>query len=323
MESARCPVHADATLRPGVVRATDRFWGTAGEFTYGACPTCGTWVLDPRPTPAEMGPHYANYYSDTELADRRAAFEKHPPEWALGVDRLRALDAVKRLRKVGATLTEDAEVLDAGCGVGGFARAMRDLTGAKVRGVDFDPKCQAFAAEVHALEVDTGELADQAYADGRFDVVTSWHCLEHVYDPAKELAELFRITRPGGHLLLEVPTLTTFARIFRGRWLFLQAPTHLFHFRPKTLRTLVTDAGFTVKQLKRPWLPSELAGSLLMALGMSGFAPRLLVSGRPVRDRLWGLLFGLLLLVDVPLTLLAALLGDAGVVRVVAERRVA
>ncbi len=320
MESARCPAHPDATLRGAVVRAIDRFWGTSGEFTYGACPECGSWVLDPRPTPEEMGPHYANYYSDAELADRRRAFGKHAPEVALGLDRLRALDAVKRLRKWGAKLGPGHTLLDAGCGLGGFARAMRDLTQTEARGLDFDPKCRAFAAEIHDLEVDSGELAEQRYADERFDVVTSWHCLEHTYDPAAELRELHRITRPGGFLLLEVPTITLLGRIFRGRWLFLQAPTHLFHLRPKALRALVAGAGYEVREVKRPWLPSELAGSVLMALGMFGFAPRLLVSGRPIRDRLWAWLMGLLLMVDVPVTLLAALCGDAGVVRVVARR---
>ena len=321
MESARCPIHPDATLRPDVVRATDRFWGTEGEFSYGACPTCGSWVLDPRPEPDEMGAHYALYYSDAQIEDQRRAFAKHKPEVALGLDRLRALDTIKRLKKLGATLGPETEVLDAGCGLGGVLRSLRDETGAQVRGLDFNPRCHAFAAEVHGVEVDTGELAAQAYDAGRFDVVTSWHCLEHTYDPAAELRELLRVTRPGGFLVLEVPTISWIGRVFRGRWLFLQAPTHLFHFRPKALRALVTGAGFEVLQLKRPWLPSEFAGSVLLALGMTGFAPRLLMgSAKPPRDRLWGLLMGLLLLVDVPLTILSALLGDAGVVRVVARR---
>ena len=62
MQAARCPVHPDETLLPATARATDRFWGFGGEFTYGRCPTCGTWVLDPRPAPTEMGPWYAGYY---------------------------------------------------------------------------------------------------------------------------------------------------------------------------------------------------------------------------------------------------------------------
>jgi ubiquinone/menaquinone biosynthesis C-methylase UbiE len=320
MQAARCPAHPDATLRPQAVTAEDRFWGVPGEFTYGVCPDCGTWVLDPRPEPADLGPYYAHYYSEKELEDRRAAFKKHRPEVALGVDRLRALDAVARLKKSGATLDAETRLLDTGCGAGGFARAFRDLTGAQARGLDFNPRCAEFCAEVHQLEVDTGELAAQAYAAASFDVVSSWHCLEHVYDPQAELNELARITRSGGFLVMEVPTPSPWARLFRGRWFFLQAPTHLYHLRPSALRQLVEAAGWEPVQFLRPWLPSEWAGSVLMALGMRGFAPRLLFKKKGASEWAWSLLFGLLLTIDIPLTFVQAVLGHAGVLRVVARR---
>lgn len=320
MERARCPLHPDAALEPAF-RADDRFWGFDGEFEYRRCPGCGTWVLDPRPEPGEMGRYYGGYYGEAELTALRRSFEKRKPEAAGGLDRLRALDTVKWLRRLGAELGPGVRALDAGCGLGGFARFLRDETGAEVRGVDFAPACRTFAGEVHGVEVDTGELAEQRYPDGHFDLVTSWHCLEHVYDPAAELAEMARITRPGGWLQIEVPTPTLLARIFRGRWLFLQPPTHLYHFRPAALRTLVERAGFEPVKVFRPWLPSELAGSLLLLAGVKGFVPKVLLPGRPLRHKLLTVAFGLLLTLDVPLTLLLALLGDAGVCRVIARRR--
>ncbi len=317
-EQARCPLHPESALEAEVVKAEDRFWGVDGQFTYGACPECGTWVLDPRPVPAEIGPFYGGYYGAEELEHRRKALNAKKLPAALGVDWLRGLDAVKRLRKQGATLDANTRLLDAGCGLGGFAMAMGEQTGAQVRGLDFDPKCRDFCKD-HGLEVDAGELEDMAYEDGAFDVVTSWHCLEHTYDPERELRELKRITSPGGWLLLEVPTLTLIARIFKGRWFYLQAPTHLYHLRPATLRGLLDKTGWETKQLTRPWLPSEFAGSLLFALGVKGFAPRLIFP-KGLRARLIGILFGLLLLLDIPVTLLMALLGDAGVMRVVARK---
>jgi SAM-dependent methyltransferase len=320
MERARCPLHPAAELRPGFA-ADDRFWGFDGEFAYGACPECGTWVLDPRPAPDEMGRWYGGYYAPAELEAVRRRYAGADARRAGGLDHLRALDAVRRLRKAGATLGPGTEALDAGCGLGGFARALRDATGATVRGVDFAPACRDFAREVHRLEVDTGELAAQRYADGRFDLVTSWHCLEHVYDPVRELQEIARITRPGGWLLLEVPTPTLLARLFRGRWIFLQAPTHLYHYGPRALRALLDRAGYDAVQVLRPWLPTELAGSLLLALGVKGFMPKLMLPGRPRRYQALSALLLLFMLLDVPATLLAAMLGNGGVCRVVARRR--
>jgi 2-polyprenyl-3-methyl-5-hydroxy-6-metoxy-1,4-benzoquinol methylase len=300
------------------VQAVDRFWGIDGSFSYGACPECGSWILDPRPAPEAMGPFYAAYYPEHELEARRTAMQKHPPQRALGLEWLRALDAVKRLKKLGAGLT--GRLLDAGCGAGAFLRSMREQTAFEVRGVDFDPKCQALAAEIYDVPVDTGELAAQAYPDGQFDVVSSWHCLEHVYDPVAELEELARVLAPGGHLLLEVPTPGLLGRLFKGRWLYLQAPTHLYLLRPETVRALVVQAGLEVQVLRRPWLPTEFAGSVLMALGLKGFAPRLLPPKPRGTDRLWRWGLFALLVIDVPLTFVLHLFGDGGVVQVIARK---
>jgi SAM-dependent methyltransferase len=151
--------------------------------------------------------------------------------------------------------------------------------------------------------------------------VTSWHCLEHVYDPVAELKEISRITRPGGWLQIEVPTPTVLAWIFRGRWLFLQAPTHLYHYRPTALARLVQDAGFEVKRIYRPFLLSELAGSLVLLTGLKGFAPKMLFKSRPFRYKLLSSLFYLLLVADIPVTGLMAWLGKSGNCRLIAQKR--
>ncbi|MBU1900396.1 class I SAM-dependent methyltransferase [Myxococcota bacterium] len=321
MERARCPLHPEAGLRAGF-QATDRFWGIDEVvFHYGICPTCGAWVLDPRPTPEEIGPYYAGYYAPRELEARRALLARGPLSLALGADWIRAKDAASQLQRLGAPLRAGARVLDAGCGLGGFLRGLVALRGVTARGVDFDARCAAFAEEAHGVTVDVGELTGQGYPEDHFELITSWHCLEHVYDPRAELAEYARVLAPGGHLILETPTNGFIAQRLKGRGLFLQAPTHLYHLRPRTLRGLVEGAGLEVLKIRRPWLPSEIAGGLLMALGFSGFAPRLLFPPRPFKDRLWHALFmGLILCVDLPISALLALMGSTGVAQIIARK---
>lgn len=320
MESSRCPVHPEAPLRPVVRGAADRFWGCAGRFDYGACANCGTWVLDPRPDPGELGAFYAGYYSDDEVALARRMYGAAAADAVVGVDGLRAQAVCTALAKLEDEVGPGTRVLDVGCGLGGFLRAMRALRGVAVEGVDFDARCAPIAAELHGIEVATGELREQRYGAGSFDVVTSWHCLEHTFDPAAELAEMARITRSGGRLVVEVPTPSVWARVFGGRWFFLQAPTHLLHLRPSALLALLAGSGWRVERVERPWVPTEFAGSVVMALGLSGFAPRLLFGVRGVRARLWQLLFFALMPLDLIVTGVQTLLGGGGVLRVYAKR---
>lgn len=320
MEAGRCPVHPEARLEPAL-RARDQAWGFEGLFTFGRCPECATLVLDPRPEAAELGAFYGRYYTPAMCAAYGAPYRSGKKPADAGVlDLVKARAYIKQQALTGQPFAPGQRVLDVGCGLGGFLRFLRDETGAEVRGVDFDPACAAFAREIHDVRVDTGDLDEQRYPDDHFDVVTIRHCLEHVADPAAQLAEIRRITRPGGHVHVEVPTAGLLARLFRGRWAFLQPPTHFYHLRESTLRTLLENAGFSAIRLRRPWLPGELSFSLLQAVGLNGVIPLIVLPADAAWKSAVKLLFGLSFLVDLPVTGLLGALGMGGVIEAVARK---
>jgi len=64
----------------------------------------------------------------------------------------------------------------------------------------------AVAAGVDArLQVDTGDARSLPYPDNMFDVVTSMTVIHNIPDPAgrqKAIAEIWRVTKPGGQILI-------------------------------------------------------------------------------------------------------------------------
>lgn len=314
-ERARCPAHEKAELLSAVCGAEDRYFGLGGSYNYSACSECGAWVLDPRPPDDVIEAACRAYYPPSLLRHLTARAERGRPVGISG--RIRARGAARQLRRLGAKFSGEKQLLDVGSGLGAFLRGMRDLTGVRVRGVDSTPETRRFAAEVHNLDVDVGELEAQQYADASFDFVSAWHLIEHVRDPATTLAEIHRITKPGGWVIIETPTLGTIAELFRSRWVQLQPPAHLHHFRPGTLLALMHRAGFEVLSVRRPWLPGEFAGSLAMRLGLRGFVSKLL---SPERRAGWVGVFALTLLADLPLTFFFALTRSTGLIRVYARR---
>ena len=91
-------------------------------------------------------------------------------------------------------------VLEAGCGTG----LILQRVGASARravGIDLSAGMLGAAAR-RGLRVAQSSVEKLPFADGTFDTVMSFKVLAHVPEIEAALAELARVTRPGGHLLL-------------------------------------------------------------------------------------------------------------------------
>ena len=93
------------------------------------------------------------------------------------------------------------DVLEVGCGTGLILRRVEPLARRAI-GVDLSEGMlsQAAARGLDVVEADARALP---FADGSFDVTCSFKMLAHVPNVEKAVREMTRVTRPGGHLLLE------------------------------------------------------------------------------------------------------------------------
>jgi hypothetical protein len=81
-----------------------------------------------------------------------------------------------------------------------IAWRLRALSSVSVHAADRDPSRYAFAGTL--CQLDATALP---YADACFDLILANHVLEHIDDDARALAELWRVLRPGGCAVLQVP----------------------------------------------------------------------------------------------------------------------
>ena len=96
-------------------------------------------------------------------------------------------------------------VLDIGCGSGSMARLIgHSFPRAKVVGVDVREQYLEFAEErareegLHNVGFRRGDVFDLPFADGTFNVVWAKYLLQWLKEPQIALAELKRVTKPGG-----------------------------------------------------------------------------------------------------------------------------
>jgi ubiquinone/menaquinone biosynthesis C-methylase UbiE len=98
--------------------------------------------------------------------------------------------------------------LDVGCGTG-FAMRKAQKLGFEVSGIE--PSVGEFGVrndqekDIRGL-IQCGVAEDMPYEDHSFDIVYSSHALEHFDDRVKGLAEVNRVLKPGGRVIILVPT---------------------------------------------------------------------------------------------------------------------
>jgi ubiquinone/menaquinone biosynthesis C-methylase UbiE len=96
----------------------------------------------------------------------------------------------------------DREVLEVGCGTGLILRRLAAVARRAV-GVDLSPGMLEHA-RARGLEVHEGSARSLPFEDDRFDLTVSFKTLAHVPDLAEALAEMARVTKPGGTMLVEL-----------------------------------------------------------------------------------------------------------------------
>lgn len=135
-----------------------------------------------------------------------------PGHYVQLMERASAVDGIAlcRRRAIEAlALRPGARVLDLGCGPGDAAAELAALVGAggEVVGVDYSETMVSAAVDRHGgsglpLRFAVGNACKLEYADGEFDACRTERMLCHVPDAPAALAEMARVTRPGGRVVV-------------------------------------------------------------------------------------------------------------------------
>jgi len=142
------------------------------------------------------------------------------------------------------------DVLDVGCG-GGTLLGLLKERGFRPLGVDFSAEAARVAESENGVRVLVGSLNDAMFPDGGFDIVTLFHVMEHVANPRAVLAEVSRILKPNGALVLQVPNIDSWQfKAFGARWYGLDIPRHVIDYSKNAMLKLLADSGFVVRRIR-------------------------------------------------------------------------
>jgi len=104
----------------------------------------------------------------------------------------------------------DDVILDCGSGYGFVLRVLTALTPARVIGLEYQAERVLETSQVLGpiprLSLTQGDAMQLPFADNTFSHVVCSEVLEHLPDDGKAVAEMFRVLKPGGVLIVTVPS---------------------------------------------------------------------------------------------------------------------
>lgn len=263
-----CAVCSSPALT-GPFIATDKMYGTPGEFHYYQCDTCGCLQL-PVP-PADMSAYYSdNYYSMTASGNSLSTRLKYlwaahattrPNPIGFIISMCIGAHPLKRWMRL-TGWTPASEVLDVGCGSGKLVRTMHAVGYAAVEGID------PFLAP--AFDGHDGILRKSIFEHNKeYDGIMLHHSFEHMPNPLEVLKRCHSLLRPEGCLLLRIPLADSWAwRHYGVNALLIDAPRHIFLYTDASMAILAENAGFEIVARKRDSQTAQFWASIQYQKGM-------------------------------------------------------
>lgn len=204
-------------------------------------------------------PVYARWFGSWQVSVQRRAlsvgeltqrYDDSASGWQQTVDRLGFPSAYESLLRQIVGEETPSTVLDCGVGTGALSHALIKAAPAPfaLTAVDVSPRmleqAQMTLGGTHAdVTLRQADVCALPYDDHTFDLVMTAHLLEHLPDPAAALAEMVRVLKPGGRLVVCMTR-----RTLLGMWIHLKWHTH--RVTEGQANQLLLDAGLeTIKSL--------------------------------------------------------------------------
>ena len=199
----------------------------------------------PQPTLDKLGSYYEfeDYISHTD--GKRTLFEKmyHFIKRKAIRDKVKLINSYQPVK---------GRILDIGAGTGDFLLECKNQNW-DILGIEPNDKAKGIAVGKGIKFGDTIEKLES----NSFDVITMWHVLEHVPDVEHQVAELKRLLKPSGTIIIAVPNFKSYdANHYKGFWAAYDVPRHLWHFSKTAIEKLFDKQNMNLEDIKPMWFDS-------------------------------------------------------------------
>lgn len=143
-------------------------------------------------------------------------------------------------------ISDDDHVLEVGCGKGAFHQFLPKNI--RYRGLEFNKaaieKARSIGLDAEATPIEKEAIERPCF----YDVVCHFQVLEHVTSPRDFLENCVKALKPGGKLIVAVPSEDSFLSIVENGWLNMP-PHHLTRWSDQALKSAFSSVGLVTKEI--------------------------------------------------------------------------
>ncbi len=225
-----------------VAWATDHLV-SKNKFPLDQCPHCGFLRTGNKPSKDELGQYY-----QSEAYTPHNSYKKTALNRIYTIIRQFMFYKKHKLIKKNTLPNKSLRVLDIGCATGEFANYMKNK-GCSVYGIEQSKEGRKYALE-HFKIKSCAFLEELPPNEKEFNVITSWHVLEHIPNLEEHLKQIFSSLTKEGQLFLALPNPRSFdAEYYGENWAALDVPRHLWHFTAQDIQELARRHQFLLKKI--------------------------------------------------------------------------
>lgn len=209
------------------------------DFNVMLCGSCEFAITSPRPHEQDLGRYYESDEYISHSNTKKGLISR-----LYQAVRKRALRG--KLGLLNSLVGKTGSMLDVGCGTGEFLGTCKEA-GWQTMGIEPSEMARKQGRENFGLDV-REEAAIDSLPEKSFDAITMWHVLEHVPDLPARVKRLKLLLKDDGVLIVAVPNRASHDAEHYGKfWAAYDVPRHLWHYRAKDMRALMSNHGFEVK----------------------------------------------------------------------------
>jgi SAM-dependent methyltransferase/polysaccharide pyruvyl transferase WcaK-like protein len=161
-------------------------------------------------------------------------------------EKIKSLDkkAFKRLRIYQPIFQSAGQCLEIGSAIGSFLHLLK-LNGKKIKGIEPDPGYASFSLGQYGFRQENCLFEDYS-TNKSFDIISSFHVIEHVDTPIRFVKKAHSLLRKNGCILIECPSwdLHSYGNLKHTIW-----KPHFHYFNSASLYYLLSICNFHVEKI--------------------------------------------------------------------------